>query len=171
MSQDHLEHDTAPAPISDIGFLRDSYEKHLSLWLQTQSLLWQPSMLASKLGHDIELQIVRDGRPRDVARLMRTVTALQARIVYHKRSTSKGSQQAWKDVLQHANPYFVVMWPWFGELLERSEKEEVYNEEFLEEFALFVEEMDLNSKIVVLMNCPGCERWDEQDFHQGYKLE
>ncbi|KAL6877356.1 hypothetical protein HDV57DRAFT_522590 [Trichoderma longibrachiatum] len=172
MSQLHLEHDTAPAPISDIDFLRESYEEHLAFWLQAQSLLWQPSMLASKLGHDIELQIVRKGPPfPDNANLMRTVTALHARIVYYKRSTTKKSHQVWKDVLPFANPYFVVIWPRFGELLDRSEREVVYNDDFLKEFDLFVEKTALNSKVVVLMKCPGCERWDKQDFHQGYKLE
>ncbi|KAL6870334.1 hypothetical protein J3F83DRAFT_773172 [Trichoderma novae-zelandiae] len=170
MSQRHLQHTTTPHPISTLGWIRGSYKTHLSAWLRAQSLVWHPSMLASKLGRDIERQIVREQRPLDVANLMRAVTYLHAELVYYGVSTHRDPHRVWRDVLQYANPAFVGMWPRFGEMLEEAGVV-LTKDDFLDEFDRFAREEDLNGKVVVLMNCPGCERWDEQNFHQGHKME
>ncbi|TFB06736.1 hypothetical protein CCMA1212_000297 [Trichoderma ghanense] len=170
-SQRELQHLTAPAPIGTVGFLRSSYKDHLSTWLRSQSPnTWQPSMLASKLGRDIELQIVREPRPFDVANLMRAVTDLHAEIVWYKRSTHSDQHRVWRDVMQYANPAFVLMRPRFREMLEEEEGVVVTKDDFLDEFDRFAREEDLDSKVVVLMNCPECERWDKQNFYEGYQF-
>ncbi|KAL7932504.1 hypothetical protein V8C35DRAFT_328481 [Trichoderma chlorosporum] len=162
-----LQHSTEPRPISDLGWIRGSYKAHLSNWLRSQALCWEPSMLATKLGHDIELQITRDKRTFDVANLMRAVTYLHAELVYYGVSTHKDPHQVWRDVLQHANPWFTIMRPKLKEMAEEK-KVVITKDDFLAEFDAFVKEQGLNEKVVVLMNCPECERWDEQDFYQGY---
>ncbi|KAL7814837.1 hypothetical protein V8C26DRAFT_429765 [Trichoderma gracile] len=165
-AQRRLQHETAPAPLGTVGFIRGSYIGHLREWLRSQSLCWHPSMLASKLGADIERQIVREQKPRDVANLMRLVTGLHAEIVDRGGSTHRDPHRVWRDVLQFANPAFVDMWPRFGEMLEEARREVVVAvDDFLEEFDQFVKEKELNSKVVVLMNCPDCERWEQQNFH------
>lgn len=127
-------------------------------------------MLATKLGRDIELQITRDKRTFDVANLMRAVTYLHAELVHYGVSTHRDPHQAWRDVLQYANPWFVVMRPRFREMAE--EKRVVLTkDDFLAEFDAFAAEQGLNTKVVVLMDCPDSERWNKQDFHQGYSMD
>lgn len=165
-NQRHLQHNTEPRPISELGWVRGSYKTHLSVWLRSLNLRWEPSMLATKLGRDIELQITRDNRVFDVANLMRAVTYLHAEMVHFGAASHRDPHQVWKDVLLHANPYFMAMNPRFREMLEETSVV-VTKDDFLSEFDLFAAEKELNGQVVVLMNCPGCERWDEQVFWKG----
>ncbi|KAJ4862123.1 hypothetical protein T069G_03077 [Trichoderma breve] len=164
LRQRSLQHNTEPRPISELGWIRGSYKTHLSNWLISQSLLWDPSMLATKLGRDIELQITRDNRAFEVANLMRAVTYLHAELVYYGVSTHKDPLQVWRDVLQYANPWFIEMSPKLKDMVEEEEIM-ITNDDFLAEFDAFVKEQGLNGKVVVLMNCPNSERWDKQNFH------
>ncbi|EHK23347.1 uncharacterized protein TRIVIDRAFT_220620 [Trichoderma virens Gv29-8] len=168
--QRFFQHSIEPRPISELGWIRGSYKTHLSKWLRSQALCWDPSMLATKLGRDIEIQITRDKRTFDVANLMRAVTYLHAELVYYGVSTHEDPHQVWRDVLQYANPRFVVMWPKLKEMAEEDEFV-ITKDEFLAEFDAFVKENRLNGKVVVLMNCPDCERWDEQNFHQNSLMD
>ncbi|KAH6606166.1 hypothetical protein Trco_005319 [Trichoderma cornu-damae] len=114
-------------------------------------------MLATKLGRDIELQITRDKRSFDVANLMRAVTYLHAEMVHFGVSIHRDPHQVWKDVLENANPSFIAMRPRFREMMDEK-RVVVTKDEFLSEFDLFASEEGLNGQVVVLMNCPGCER-------------
>ncbi|KAL7783632.1 hypothetical protein V8C37DRAFT_35574 [Trichoderma ceciliae] len=164
--QRHLQHNAEPRPISELGWIRGSYKSHLSHWLRSQSLRWDPSMLATKLGCDIELQITRDNRRFDVANLMRAVTYLHADLVHYGVSTHRDPHQVWRDVLQYANPWFMAMRPRFREMMEEK-RIVVTKDDFLREFDLFAAEEGLNGQVVVLMNCPDSERWDQQIFYMG----
>jgi hypothetical protein len=140
-------------PIDSMGFLRPNYVQHVENWLAEQGKPWDASMVASKVGNDIEKQQEDEGKRFNVDDAL-----ICAFAVHQVLSKPRHDDRFWVEMLPHMNAELLGLRP---AITEMAENPNVGAKEFLAEFDLLIKDLNLNDeeKVVVIFNLPDCKAW------------
>jgi hypothetical protein len=152
-------------PIDGMGFLRPSYVQHVESWLAEQGKTWDASLVATKVGNDIEKQQEDEGKRLKVDEVLVCAFA-----IHQVLSKPRHDDRFWVEMLPHMNPELLALRP---SITEMAENPDVGAKSFLAEFDLLVRELSLNDKdeSVVIFNLPNCQAWSTRWRHETSAAE